>query len=177
MYDRAKFFSGVRALVPRFSQGQVDGFNHVLDAAPADLPTDQLAYCLATAWHETAFTMRPIEEYGRGKGKPYGPSGFWGRGYVQLTWDYNYRKAGEELGVDLLHHPELALRPDIAAQVMFRGMAEGWFTGRKLADYFHGSVRDPKGARRIINGTDKAAVIAGYHGKFLKALVAGAKAA
>ena len=31
-----------------------------------------LAYMLATTFHETARTMQPIEEYGKGKGKTYG---------------------------------------------------------------------------------------------------------
>ncbi len=171
MYDRAKFFAGLRALAPRFTQTQVDGFNAVLDAAPPGMPDHHLAYCLATAWHETAFTVKPIEEYGRGKGKPYGPSGFWGRGYVQLTWKDNYEKAGKELGVDLVGSPALAMQPDIAAKIMFRGMTEGWFTGKKLSDYFSAGADDPINARRIINGTDRAAQVAGYHRVFLAALV------
>lgn len=171
MYDRDKFFAGVHALVPRLSQGQVDGFNAVLDAAPVGILRSHMAYCLATAWHETAFTMQPIEEYGRGAGKPYGPTGFWGRGYVQLTWKDNYAKAGAALGFDLVGTPSLALHPDVAAKVMFEGMSLGWFTGKKLSDYFSATVNDPVNARRIINGTDKAAQIAGYFNVFLVSLV------
>ena len=174
MYDHAKFFAGIRSLAPHFSQTQVDGFNAVLDAAPPDMAACHLAYCLATAWHETAFTMKPIEEYGRGRGKAYGPSGFWGRGYVQLTWKDNYAKAGNELGVDLVRSPALAMRPEIAAKIMFDGMREGWFTGKKLSDYFSATVDDPVNARRIINGTDRAAQVAGYHRVFLSALIAAA---
>lgn len=37
------------------------------------------AYCLAATFHETARRMQPIAEIVRGWGKPYGPSGFWGR--------------------------------------------------------------------------------------------------
>ena len=32
----------------------------------------QGAYILATTWHETATTMLPIAEYGKGGGRPYG---------------------------------------------------------------------------------------------------------
>lgn len=180
MLDRAAFFAAVRKapFAGPMKQGQVDGLNAILDAAPADLAAEPLAYCLATAFHETARTMRPIEEYGRGKGKSYGvPSAvtgqtYFGRGLVQLTWLANYDKAGRALGLDLVHRPELALQADVAAKIMFRGMVEGWFTGKKLADYFGPSRSDPVGARRIINGTDRASIIAGYHGAFLGALKA-----
>lgn len=40
-----------------------------------------------------------------------------GRGYVQLTGRDNYRMAGQALGIDLLNHPELAAKPDIAAKI------------------------------------------------------------
>lgn len=174
--NRSAFFAAVRPnpFGGTLSQSQVDGMNAILDACPAGLALEPLAYCFATAFHETARTMQPIEEYGKGKGKSYGPTGFWGRGLVQLTWEANYRKAGAELGFDLVGHPELALRPDIAAPVMFRGMTQGWFTGKKLVDYFGPGRSDPVNARRIINGTDKADTIAGYHKRFVAALQAAA---
>ncbi|GAA0247112.1 hypothetical protein LNAOJCKE_0427 [Methylorubrum aminovorans] len=157
------------------SQSHVDGLNHLLDtweSAYGAYPRAYLAYALATTFHETARTMRPIEEYGKGKGRKYGVAVngrvYYGRGYVQLTWDYNYKKAGSKLSVDLLNKPELALDPVIAAKIMYAGMIEGWFTGKKLSDYIDRS--DAVGARRIINGTDKAALIAGYHARFLAAL-------
>ena len=42
---------------------------------------------------------------------------YFGRGFVQITGRDNYRMAGEYLGIDLLKHPELAARPDIAAKI------------------------------------------------------------
>ena len=58
---------------------------------------------------------------------------------------------------------------------MFEGMTKGDsmigdFTGKCLEMYFNNKVDDPINARRIINGTDKARLIAGYHNKFLTAL-------
>jgi len=40
-----------------------------------------------------------------------------GRGYIQLTGRYNYRLAGEALGLPLEAHPELAEKPHIAAKI------------------------------------------------------------
>ena len=40
-----------------------------------------------------------------------------GRGYVQLTGKANYQAATGRLGIDLVNHPEWALRPDVAAKV------------------------------------------------------------
>jgi hypothetical protein len=170
MIDRKLFFGNVRASFGRLSQSQVDGFALILDTWDLQKTmSDQrwLAYMLATVWHETAKTMQPIEEYGKGRGRVYGPTGFWGRGYVQLTWEANYLKAGQKLGVDMVANPDLALKPNFAVKILFYGMRDGWFTGKKLADYFSATVNDPVSARRIINGTDRAALIADYHAKFL----------
>lgn len=176
-FDAARFFSQVRLGFGRLTESQVDGFNTVLKAV-AGWPISWQAYALATAWHETARTMQPIAEYGHGKGRKYGVPGrnggqvAYGRGYVQLTWDDNYDRADGELGLNgaLKADYSLAMRADIAAQILRRGMEAGWFTGKKMADYLPG---DYLGARRIINGTDKAKEIAGHAVGFEKALREG----
>jgi predicted chitinase len=130
---------------------------------------------LATVHHETGRKMWPNTEQGSDEylqGKDYWP--YIGRGYVHLTWEDNYRNASAALALvddrDLVQHPELALDSLIATRIMFRGMAEGWFTGAKLGQYFNDHTDDPFNARRIINGTDCAEMIAGYHETFLMAL-------
>ena len=104
----------------------------------------------ATTYHETARSMAPIKELGAGRGRAYGNpvppynQVYFGRGYVQLTWERNYVLATRKLrergvvggDVDLVRNPDLAMRPDIAAGVLIFGMLEGWFTGRKLIDYY-----------------------------------------
>ena len=122
---------------------------------------NQLAYILSTAIGES--NLRPIKEYRAKAGthhytvqNKYWGSGYYGRGYVQLTWDYNYKKFGSLLGVDLLGNPDQALRPDIAGKIICLGMAKGLFTGKGLNNYFTSSSSDWTNARRIINGTDKA---------------------
>lgn len=176
MFDRSIFFSKVRASLfsGSLSQSQVDGMNYMLDVYERDYNWPDLrwiAYAFATAYHETAFTMQPIKEYGSQsylQSKPYYP--YYGRGYVQLTWEDNYRKMGSKLGVNMLgDNKDRALEPAIAAEVMYAGMRDGDFTGKKLSDYFSATVSDPVNARRIINGTDKAQTIAGYYEKFLTA--------
>ena len=119
--------------------------------------------------------MWPIREYGDENyltSKPYYP--YFGRGFVQLTWEENYRNAGIALSLiderDLVEHPDMALDSLIATRVLFRGMAEGWFTQRKLGEYFNDDTDDPLNARQIINGNDDDELIRGYHNTFLKAI-------
>lgn len=174
MIDRGKFYEVVRTHFGQLKQKQVDGFEAILNEWESLGLTDLrwLAYMLATAWHETAKTMQAIEEYGKGKGRKYGKPDpntghvYYGRGFVQLTWNYNYKKMGEVLGVDLVNNPQLALDTTIATKIMFEGMQVGYFTGKKLSDYFNEQKEDWLNARRIINGRDKAELIAEYGRKF-----------
>lgn len=170
------FFAAVRKslFAGKLTQDQVDGMNAIASAFDRDGDGNprHLAYILATAKLETDSTMQPLREYGRGKGKPYGKKDAtgqapYGRGLVQLTWDYNYRKADEELGLGgaLVKNYDLALDLDLSARIIVRGMIEGWFTTRKLADY-----PDFKNMRRVVNGLDKADLIATYANSFLVAL-------
>lgn len=148
-------------------------------------PAAWLAYVLATTYHETAATMQPIEEYGHGKGHEYGKPDpttgqtYYGRGYVQLTWLRNYQKAQDTVfdfnqltrgGVPFVTNADLALKPVNAAQIAINGMVHGWFTGKRLADYLTADKTDYVNARRIINGTDKAELIAGYAQQFEAAI-------
>lgn len=195
----ADFFTNLREglLGPTLSAQEVEGCNAILKAMEGS-PLSYAAYALATAYHETASTMLPIREYG---GPVYftrmyditgtrpkmalangnscagdGPK-YCGRGYVQLTWKNNYDRAGKKCGVDLVTNPDRAMQPTIAAQIMRQGMDEGWFTGKKFRDYLPASGEATRqaftNARRIINGTDKAAQIADHAVKFQTALKLG----
>lgn len=176
MIDRSTFFAGIRH-VPfpgKLSQGQVDGCNAIIDAWERRGLEDArwLAYMLGTVFWETARTMQPVREVGRGRGRAYGRPDketgqvYYGRGFVQLTWRANYAKMGGLIGVDLVHDPDRALELPVATNILFEGMIRGTFTGRKLADYFSARETDWMNARRIINGTDHAATIAGTAKQF-----------
>jgi predicted chitinase len=127
--------------------------------------------------HETDRKFLPIEEYGKGKNYDYGEeievvdqagkkykNVYYGRGYVQLTWEKNYKTIGKALGMgEELHvHPEKVLEPAVAYKIMSYGMRNGTFTGKKLSNYISGTTADYYNARRIINGVDKAQLIQGY---------------
>ena len=166
------------------TQPQVDGCNAVL-AGCEGWSFPWVAYGLATAYHETARTMEPVAEIGKGDGHPYGLPGHnggqipYGRGYVQLTWDSNYEAMDRDLGLNgaLIADYDLALQPDIAAKIMHYGMEHGSFTGVGLPNYLPtykpATSQQFVGARKVINGQDQAIDIAGYASSFQTALTVG----
>jgi hypothetical protein len=185
----------------RLTQGQIDGMNALFrcwDSHKIPAPDKRhLAYILASVFHETGGRMVPVREtfastdagaiaaldkaYKAGRlgqvSKPYWRKGangkaYFGRGDIQLTHEENYKTLGERIGVDLVGNPSLALDLDISAEIAIVGMLEGLFTGKKLTDYFNLKKDDPVGARAVVNGRDKAKLIAGYYKSFLDALEA-----
>jgi len=179
-FDATKFFDMIREnpFPGHLAQTQVDGMTYLMRAwrikhHPNTGDVRWLSYLMATTFHETAYTMLPIKEYGSQsylQGKPYWP--YIGRGYVMLTWDYNYEKGAALTGEDLLNFPDLAMNPELSAQITYDGMIRGWFTGKAFDDYFNATKDDPVNARQIVNGNDKDDLIAGYHKAFLDAIKA-----
>ncbi len=184
MFDRKKFFALVKPLFGSYDAHEIEGIDAILDEAEKrGTPRNWLAYIFATAYHETNRTMQPVREAywvknaeaWRKRHLRYYP--YYGRGLVQLTWEYNYKKAKEKLGVDFVMYPDKVMEMDYAIQILFVGMDESWFTGKRLADAID-LKNDPDGkeraeyiaARKIINGTDEAAKIAGYALSFEHAL-------
>lgn len=185
----AAFYDHIRGdageLFPTMDTSQFDGIQMSLECAGGVLPLPWCAYMLATEYHETAKKMQAVREglnvsdSWRRKNLRYYP--WYGRGEVQLTWKKNYEFATKrlrELGheeVDLVANPDQALEPKISTLIMLNGMLEGWFTGKCLRDYIpNNPTREHyRNARRIINGTDRADLVAGYAMVFEQALKEG----
>ncbi|MBZ0204234.1 MAG: hypothetical protein K8I03_14560 [Ignavibacteria bacterium] len=160
-----------------------------------------LAYILATSMHESNDTFAPVVEgywikpeskrvaslynyYAKNNPGalrtifPNGKNGtaYYGRGrVVQLTHNFNYKLASEKVYGDdrLFKNPDLIIEDvNCDMSVTFKGMLQGWFTGRKLTQYFplDSQKADWVNARKIINGLDKAKLIAGYAEKFYECL-------
>lgn len=190
--DRAIFFSHIRndPFSGTMTQSQGQGVNALIDAWPATVTLQQMAYVLATVFHETGARMVPVREgfkrtdkearaYVKRQGYKYAEPDpvtgevYYGRGLPQATWARNYKLLGDRIGVDLYHNPDLMLNPAIGEAILFEGMIHGLFTGKCLDDYFKpDGWTDPLNARRIINGMDRAGMIAGYYTAFLTALQA-----
>lgn len=83
------------------------------------------AAAIGTICIETASTFKPVreafwlDEEWRRRNLRYYP--WYGRGYIQLTWESNYTNAGRALGIDLLTDPDDAMKPPTAAAVF------GWY--------------------------------------------------
>ena len=141
-----------------------------------DLLRNQAAYVLATAFWETARTMEPVKEaywlseQWRKDNLRYYP--WYGRGYVQLTWEENYQRAGDKLGLDLTTDPDAVMAPATSSLILVEGCRDGWFTGKKLSDYITLQQSNFVDARRIVNGTDKADTIAAIAVNYDAALLA-----
>lgn len=185
MIDRKKFFDLVRANLFQgiLTQGQVSGIDAILNEWEDRKLTDLrwLAYMLATTKWETNHTMLPVREAywlsenWRKVNLRYYP--YYGRGFVQLTWEDNYKKMGKLLGIDLLKEPDKAMDLEIAVQVLFEGMLKaesgvGDFTYKSLEEFFNDTKDDPLDARTIINSMDHAHDIANLHNLFLSDLKA-----
>ena len=174
--NRPATFALLKSNFGILKQSQVDAFNLFFDEWDGK-DKRHLAYILATVWHETAKTMLPVEEIGKGKGKAYSRLekgiSYYGRGHVQVTWLVNYQaltRANKKCW-NFVHNPELLLQNEPSVWATFHGMRVGLFTSKRLSNYFNEEKTDPVNARRIINGIDKAELIAGYYYKFLKCII------
>lgn len=146
------------------------------------LSNRQIAYILATCYHETAFDFIPKYEFGS---ISYFVRRYWlnskvakwlgnddakdafecrGRGLIQITGENNYEYFG------IRDNPDKALEIDTAIRIAVDGMIKGVFTGKKLSDYVNTFRCDFYNARRVVNGLDKAQKISNYANMFLTIL-------
>jgi Chitinase class I len=198
-FARKTFFDAVRVSLfdGVLKRHQVAGLTAVLERGGVAGQTDErwLAYMLATTHHETGQTMQPGREtfaasderaialldsaFENGR-LPSVSVPYWrrdaegktwlGRGLVQLTHRSNYEKMTRATGIDLVGRPERAMELAVAVDILFIGMETGAFTGRRLAQYFSAGREDWTGARRIINGRDRAELVASYGRRYFAAI-------
>jgi putative chitinase len=132
------------------------------EAEKAGIKGQELAAFLAQCAHETLdfkhmkeiggsldfkkydIKFAPRKAKALGNTKPGDGAKFKGRGYIQLTGKYNYKKAGEALGIDLLSKPELLEKPEIAAK------AAVWYWKERVRDKVD-SFKDTAAVTKPIN--------------------------
>ena len=170
--DRKIFFDNYRTTLDKdgkFTQQEVSDIDTFLNFFEKDIKKfslKQWAYIFASVYHETAFTFHPVRESPRAsedwrkRNLRYYP--YYGRGYIQITWDYNYAAYQKKTGIPLVKEPDLAMIPSTSWFILTDGFKYGVFTGKKISDYINDKKTDYLNARRCINGTDKAAIIKSY---------------
>jgi len=193
------FFNTIRPL-PKYrgglTQKQVDYMKILIDKMmDARFNKQMAAYALATNYWETGGRMLPVREgfassnedavrivtrmFNQGRistnyavPDPTTGQSYYGRGPVQITWKRNYDKLGKQLGKSLVTTPDLALDPDIGADILVQGMKLGLFTGVSLDDVSEPATGeiDFSNDRKVINGKDRADEIAKVAGVFLAAI-------
>lgn len=150
---------GVRAISHAIAEASITDVRHI-------------AYIFATCAHECSFLC--IEERKAAQGttvwemqKKYWNTGYYGRGYAQITWKKNYEKFEKLLGLPLVAQPELALVPETSAKILVIGMRDGMFSGKKLSDYINAKSTDFIRARRVVNGNFQADRVAAHADRLL----------
>lgn len=127
----------MREIAPRFSRSDmIADQKHITDAIGALLVETlsryeintrlRLAHFFGQTCEETA-GFRTLTEFASGEayegrvdlGNTHPGDGkkFKGRGIIDTTGVYNYKRVGQEIGKDLITHPELAAEPSLALEI------------------------------------------------------------
>lgn len=131
-------------------------------AERAGIKGNELAAFLAQCAHETMdfkymkeiggsldfkkydIRFAPNKAKALGNTKPGDGAKYKGRGYIQLTGKYNYKKAGDALGLPLAEKPELVEKPEVAAKVAV------WYWKNRVQDKVD-NFKNVKDVTREIN--------------------------
>jgi len=194
--DRDFFFDNIKiANVDLIAEKRKEQINFLFDKfEQSEFTLKQCAYILATVKHESNQTFKPIAEgYWIKENRikklykyyelnnpgalitifPNGinPPTYEGRGRIQTTHSYNYKKIGDILGLDLITNPDLLLQNDIDWEVLELGFTKGVWTGKKISDYINKDITDYYNCRRVVNGLDKADLIRSYAEEFESGMI------
>ncbi|MEU6405823.1 glycoside hydrolase family 19 protein [Streptomyces sp. NPDC046985] len=98
-------------------QAALSAYPGFADTGDDTVKKQEAAAFLANVSHETGGLVYVVEQntanyshYCDGSqpyGCPAGQSAYYGRGPIQLSWNFNYKAAGDALGIDLLDNPGL----------------------------------------------------------------------
>lgn len=105
--------------------GALDAYPDFTNSGDEQTQRREAAAFLANVSHETGGLVHVVEQdesnypHYCDPSQPYGcPAGddaYYGRGPVQLSWNFNYKSAGDALGIDLLNNPWLVEQdPEVA---------------------------------------------------------------
>lgn len=169
-----------KVLNTRLTRAQGDAIRLIVKKCDEGGVSDprQVSYVLGTVYHECRF--RSIREIRAKPGTPiynmqerYWHTGYYGRGFCQLTWRKNYQKFSPIVGLDLVKNPDEVLRPEVGAKILVFGMRDGLFSGVGLDKYFPPAPAEPDwlNARKIVNGTFQADRVAMAAKKIFSLLV------
>ncbi|OYO16799.1 hypothetical protein CGZ94_04005 [Enemella evansiae] len=112
--DLEKMFPGRVADTKRVEEG-LPALNAEMRKRGITKNAQRKAAFLATLAHESSF------DYAIGE-KGYSTAGYRGRGYIQLTGDFNYEAAGKGIGVNLMGANKVR-----AAQLPYSAQIAGWY--------------------------------------------------
>lgn len=145
------------------------------NAGGSTIAKREMAAFLANVNHETGGLVHIKEintanyshycDWSQWYGCPAGQSAYYGKGPVQLSWNFNYKAAGDALGIDLLNNPWLVeTNPTIAWQTALwfwnTQSGAGWMSGHQAIVGGHGfgeSIRSINGSIEC-NGGNPAQV-------------------
>jgi putative chitinase len=77
------------------------------------------------------------------RNQPYYP--YYGRGPIQLTWDYNYRSYADDSGNDVVNNPDLLTEPEVGFD------SSGWYWQRADCNSYC-DAQDIEGLSVAVNG-------------------------
>jgi predicted chitinase len=135
----------LKKIVPKLSAAKADqlvvAINKAMQEAEINTSQRQAAF-IAQIAHETggfkwlqelgddAYFARYDGREDLGNTEPGDGPRFHGRGFLQITGRFNYEKAGNALGLDLINDPDQAAKPDVGARIA------AWYWRTRNLNYF-----------------------------------------